>query len=286
MDNFHENESIGENKSSGPVIRVVVTTALNYSKSLRREAEIISQHLNVPFVKRSDRGLQDIKKEFKAEHLLVVGRGKISLSTEDKEFFFHQGMAKLRINEICNGKTDQMIKAMDIKPGDTILDCTLGLGTDALVASYVTGPEGKITALEGSPWIAYIVKDGLQKYKNTKNIKMQQAAKNIEVISENHLDFLLSAADSSYDIVYFDPMFRRPMTKPCAMNTMRAFTNSSPLKVEAISQAVRVARKRVVIKESRDSGEFERLGIKNVQGGKYSQVAYGIIVKGRDKYEY
>lgn len=46
---------------------------------------------------------------------------------------------------------------------------------------------------------------------------------------------------------------------------------------ETVAEARRVARRRVVMKERRESEEFERLGFFEVVGGKYSRVSYGVM---------
>jgi hypothetical protein len=40
---------------------------------------------------------------------------------------------------------------------------------------------------------------------------------------------------------------------------------------------MRVARKKVVLKERNDSGEFDRLGFTHIQGSKNNPIAYGVI---------
>ena len=52
------------------------------------------------------------------------------------------------------------------------------------------------------------------------------------------------------------------------------------LQSKALVEALRVAKKRVVIKETKDSMEFKRLNISQIYGGKYSSVSYGVIDKG------
>ena len=61
---------------------------------------------------------------------------------------------------------------------------------------------------------------------------------------------------------------------------MRAIANMEQLQGKALVEALRVAEKRVVIKETKDSMEFERLNISQIYGGKYSSVSYGVIDKG------
>jgi hypothetical protein len=84
-------------------------------------------------------------------------------------------------------------------------------------------------------------------------------------------------ADRSFDIVYFDPMFRAPILKSSNVNPIRTLANMQPLTAEAIQQACRLARKKVVVKDAAGSSEFARLGINTIVGGKYSSISYGII---------
>lgn len=61
-------------------------------------------------------------------------------------------MAELRIKNIIDGNPDHMTTVMGLTKGMSALDCTLGLGTDAIVASYIAGESGLIQALEGSAY--------------------------------------------------------------------------------------------------------------------------------------
>jgi hypothetical protein len=82
--------------------------------------------------------------------------------------------------------------------------------------------------------------------------------------------------DRSVDIVYFDPMFRRPVLSSSALRPLRSQAEERPLSEAAVREAVRVARRRVVLKDHRDSGEFERLGFVRRRVSS-SKVAYGVI---------
>jgi hypothetical protein len=57
---------------------------------------------------------------------------------------------------------------------------------------------------------------------------------------------------------------------------LRTLANPAPIAVEALKEAKRIARKRVVVKETRNSREFERLGLPERAGGRYSRIQYGI----------
>ncbi|MCL6478487.1 MAG: class I SAM-dependent methyltransferase [Peptococcaceae bacterium] len=255
-----------------------VTTSLRANKNLLAKAEKISGELKIPLLTRNNRSIDQIILENNLHGVLVVGKGRLSYVYPGGEFFFHPGMAKLRINEVLNGKTDQMIKALDITPGDRVLDCTLGMGSDAIVISFVN-EDGEVIGIEQSPVISLIVREGLATYGDGTDSGLERAMRRIKVICADHREFLRTQPDRSADLVYFDPMFRLPGKRSCAIGAMRPLADYSPLSEETLREALRVARRRVVVKEARNSREFSRLGIEKIAGGKHSPVAYGIIEK-------
>lgn len=258
---------------------IAVTTTLAKSAEECVKAGEISRMLNIPLYSRKNIGIEKLIRQYSLQGIVIVGREKITYSYPGGEFFFHPGMAKLRINEILNGKTDQMIKALDLIPGDTVLDCTLGLGSDAIVSSFVSGT-GEVIGIECSPVLSLIVKEGLANYSRGISTGLKGAMRKIKVICADYNHFLKNQPDGSVDIVYFDPMFRISGHKSSSMEAMRPLTNSSSLSPEAIGEALRVTRRRVVVKELRNSPELTRLGLARVTGGKYSPVSYGVIEKG------
>lgn len=275
--NHHGN--INEKAGCGLCIPGIVTTALSESPEFISRALLISQELNFPFVRRNNKGIKKLAEEYGVTGVIVVAGKRISFHMENGEFFFHPGMAKLRIKEMLHGKTDQMVKSMNICPGDAILDCTLGLGSDALVASFAAGPEGSVTGLESSPVIELLVREGLAGLQDAEEMEMTLAAERITTVNAHHFDFLRQAPDNAYDTVYFDPMFRLGIKGSSAMNAMRPLADQTPLCGLVLQEALRVCRKRVVVKEKKGSAEFQRLGISKAGGGRYSPVAFGIIIK-------
>jgi hypothetical protein len=74
-------------------------------------------------------------------------------------------------------------------------------------------------------------------------------------------------------------MFRRGYHRSNAINAIRPLAEHEPLNTGIIKEALRVAKYRVVLKESTTSPEFDRLQCSSVKGGKYSPLAYGIWQK-------
>lgn len=261
---------------------LAVTTSLRENENLSAKSMEIGKQLNIPLLFRKDRSIKELFCEYELEGIIMVGSERISYIYPQGDFFFHPGMAKLRINGILRGKTDQMIKALDLLPGDTVLDCTLGIGSDAIVISYLN-ELGEVTGLEKSPVICLIVREGLSSYKG-RDYKLQQAMSRIKVTCTDYNAFLKKQPDNSFDIIYFDPMFRVPKTKSSGIGAIRVLADKSPLSPEILREAMRVSRQRVVVKEGRNSQEFSRLGITNISGGKYSPIAYGILEKRGGRY--
>ncbi len=75
-------------------------------------------------------------------------------------------------------------------------------------------------------------------------------------------------------------MFKEPNRKSTSINSFRDFANHKGLTKEILMEALRVCKKRVVMKERQGSNEFEKLGIEKYYGGKKSgAIIYGVIEK-------
>lgn len=238
-------------------------------------ARDISQEINIKYIPRQNQTLKRIKSQYDLTHLLVVREDKIQV---DDEFFFHPGMAVPRIKMLKKGLEDPMIRAMNLGPGDKVLDCTLGLANDAIVASFVVGEKGEVVGLESSPIIYEITKWGLKYYREGSK-DCRNAMENIKVVFTNYEIYLNELWDNSFDLVYFDPMFDIPYHKSSGIKGLRKYANYQKLGKHVLSEALRVARKRVVIKDRRDSTRLQELGINHIEGGKYSPIIYGIFSK-------
>lgn len=107
-------------------------------------------------------------------------------------------------------------------------------------------------------------------------IKVNEALRRIDVRLGDHLEYLKAQPDNSIDIVYFDPMFRVPMTDSAAISPLRKFANPAALSTESVAEAVRVARKTVLLKEKALSGEFARLGFTELLRTS-AKTSYGVI---------
>lgn len=254
----------------------IVTTIRKPNQAQEAFAEEISLKLGGQFVRREDFSFDTLKKLHGAKNILLVKKSSLGIITSDGELFFHPNTAHLRIKNLRGGAGDRLIDALKISEGAKVLDCTLGLGSDAIVESFIAGAAGKVVALEINPLIAEVVSYGLKNFSDD-SPHILQAMRRVKVINADCGEFLKTCADNSFDVVYFDPMFRRPIQKSSGLNPIRPLADNRPLTKEIILEACRVAKFRVVMKEHNGGLEFERLGFKLAEGGKYSSVAFGVI---------
>ncbi len=260
-------------------ISAIVTTVRRgqkYTEANRTLAARTAAALGIPNVPRGNDSLAELRAAYGVDAALVARRGLLTLVTAEGELFFHPGMSHLRIKNLLLGHGDHLVNALGLTEGMHVLDCTLGTGADAIVESFAVGAQGTVTALEANPLIAAVIADGLA-HATGDNYEMHAAMRRIVVHHADALTYLRAAETDSCDVVYFDPMFRRPLHESAGMNALRVCADMRALTEETIAEARRVARLRVVMKERRESAEFERLGFTHITGGKYSRIAYGVM---------
>lgn len=260
-------------------MNVIVTTINKPDPLVAEYARTLSARLDAPLVERSGRSLAALRAEYGTDTVLVAAKAGPVVHTPGGEYFFHLSMAELRINNLRDGNHDHMVAAMNLLPGMSVLDCTLGLATDAIVASYAAGEGGRVVGLESSPLIAAIAANGLTGFTGDRP-EINAALRRITVVSADYNDYIATLPSASFDVVYFDPMFRSPVSTSSSMKPIRHLADHRPVSIAALAAARRVARRRVVLKEASGSREFARLGFATVVGGKYSSVHYGVLETG------
>ena len=261
--------------AAGSAIVTTVRRGTRYTEANRALAARTAKELGIPNVLRGNDSIEELRKTYNVDAVLVARQGLLTLVTTEGELFFHPGMAHLRM-KILLGHGDHLVRALGLTEGMHVLDCTLGIGADAIVESFAVGASGSVTALESNALIAAVIADGLA-HAIGDNYDMHAAMRRIVVHHADALTFLRAAADKGYDVIYFDPMFRRPLHESAGMNALRVLADMRALTEETIAEARRVARCRVVMKERRGSAEFARLGFTHIMGGKYSRIAYGVM---------
>ena len=269
-----------EPSTKGMLRGIVCTTPWKETKAQRDLADDLSRWFDCPVVRRNDRSILAVCTDEGVETVVVAdGVPKVyRKSTPDAPIFFHPGMAFLRIQGMLRGETDRLVRAAGIEPGMTVLDATLGGGTDTLTLAHAVGDGGLVIACEVEPVLfnlfRYAKAHGFAPYS-----ELACLAERIELVGMHHLDWLRGMPDDSADVVYFDPMFRtESLGRSAGMDALRMFTHPDPLSMEAVSEAKRVARQSVIVKERPMSREFRRLGL--TVDKPRAKLAYGVWWKG------
>jgi 16S rRNA (guanine1516-N2)-methyltransferase len=148
------------------------------------------------------------------------------------------------------GRGQLIAKAVGIKSGfkPIILDLTAGLGQDAFVLASLGCT---VTMLERSPVIAALLQDALMRGKKEPWFSELK----LNLIFTEAKNYLISLEkENQPDIIYFDPMF--PSTKKTAlvkkeMRMLRDLLGDDLDADELLTQALKSARKKVVVKRPR-----------------------------------
>lgn len=255
---------------------MIITTGNTPIPEIIERAQLLAARTGCTYVPRGTHSLPKLVKRHGEEEVLVVLQEAVRLLRPGMPMMeFHPSMGFVRAKRILKGDPDPLLTAAEMVPGDSVLDCTAGLGTDSLLFSVFGGETSKVTALESSLPLYALLMEGMSHYTSSQE-QVNAALRRIRVVHSNHLDYLRSQDDRSVDIVYFDPMFRVPLTDSDAISPLRQFANGNALSPEAVTEALRVARKTVLLKEKALSGEFARLGFTELLRGS-SKTSYGVI---------
>lgn len=255
-----------------------ITTAGRTNDEMIIMAKQTAIELEIKYVQRQKRSLLDLM-ESEQDDCIVVGKNRLELYPfrEDDSFFFHPNSSMFRVRRLMKGDHDPFIDAAKLKPGMTLLDCTLGLASDSIVASYIVGPRGKVIGVEANPYMAFLVEKGLRYWRSDLE-EMNEAMRRIQVIQNHSLEIMTQFADNSVDCVYFDPMFEERILESDGIRGLSRFANFDSLTIEMIHHSLRIARQRVILKDHYRSTRFLDFGFK-VYKRKTSKFHFGVLEK-------
>ncbi|WP_207634175.1 class I SAM-dependent methyltransferase [Halalkalibacter urbisdiaboli] len=237
---------------------MIVTTARKGAEQLYEKALMFAEKIDGRFIVRKEQSVEDLK-ELYNNHVLVVGKGKVTLyHLEHKEpFFYHPNSAMFRVKQYLRTNYDPLVEAAQLSEGKDFLDCTLGLASDSLVAKVAVGNCGRVVGVEANPYLACLVDFGLKNWQEGSK-EMLEAMRGIEVIHTSHLDYLSSLPDNAFDVVYFDPMFEQHLANSTGIKGLKWFACHDDLSEQVIVEAKRVAKKRIVLKDHWQSTRFDK----------------------------
>lgn len=255
-----------------PTPRYLVTVPHSAEPKQEARAMELARRLGLPYCPRRGKAVPELLEEYGVD-LLVVSKGvQIELVGPSGRYGFHPNMALHRLAALKAGKPDRLVDVAGLCPGDKVLDCTCGLGSDAIVASHAVGPRGKVRALEASPVLAAMVAGGLASYTHREQ-DLVEAMRRVDVCPGHSDEILASEATDAWDVVYFDPMFERTIEKTKGLDGVRMVATPGLPSSKTIKEARRVARRCVVVKDRRPGDYLNAMGIPVVSDVK--QVWYG-----------
>lgn len=238
-------------------METIVTTAYRPTAATIAEAERIAEELDIQFIVRNKRSIDKMHADEQLD-ILVASKERLEFYPMGKTepFFFHPNSAAFRTKRPL--ERDPLIEVSGLARGDSFLDCTLGMASDAITVSQYIGSDGNIVGCESNPNIAYILKKGLSRYDAMPHLT--EAMRRIRVVSLDAVDYLKTLDNGVFDIIYMDPMFTEEIKEASNFTAVRSSANMGQLTDEWMKEAKRVAKKAVVLKAHFRSRDFERFG--------------------------
>lgn len=230
----------------------VVTTAPSGDPA---EAEELARRFSLRAERRGARTLAQVLAEAAGAPVLVLASRRADLHTATGTFRAAVGMAYLRLLRARKGETDPLVAAADLRKGDRVLDATLGLAGDALVAAHATRAD--VIGLEADGLLGAFAQSALRRLPRPG----QEAGALVRVLHADHRTFLPDQPERSFDVVLLDPMFRRARDSGPLFEILRARAEHAPLTPQTLREALRVARRGVLVKDAAPGEELRRLGL-------------------------
>jgi hypothetical protein len=259
-------------------VPLAVTTSGKPDEALTQKARAAASAWGLPFIARRKKEPIGPLLGTVADAFLVFGRestGQETVVLLDAEgsFGFSAGMGHLRRLRLQqkDQQPDALVRVAELRPGDTVLDCTLGLAQDALVTSLVVGPTGRVVGLEKSLALYAVISEGLQRY------DLGPDSSPIEVVHADAAQHLKTLPTGAFDVVFFDPMFAKPRKSQPAFEMLRRYAEHAPLTPETLEEGRRVARRWVVVKGARYSDDLKKLGLTPEPGTHHTDVIWGRV---------
>ncbi len=186
----------------------------------------------------------------------IVGRDHDAVVVGDNApAFVQRGLLRMKLQE---GARHPFVRAIlgERSKASRVLDMTAGLGGDAVhvaAAATAAGVDVDVTAVEGSVVVHALLEEGLPRLRRDDEAGAGAARVRLWPQAADHaavVDDAIAAGDR-YDVVFFDPMMRRPLRSTPSFSVLHRFAKTTPLTVELVQRALQLAP-RVVIKHGKE----------------------------------
>lgn len=259
---------------------MIITTAFDETEALRLQAEALSLKLNIPFYSRNKKTIKYLLEQVDSDIFVVNNQRGLSYYQKGfEEVFFHPNMAMHRIKQLERGQKDSLVTACQLQSGMSFLDCNLGLASDTLVANYIVGEEGKVISLEKSFPLAIVVEEGLRYYAKHEKREWESLIERVKIKNNDNLEYLKGCPSDSFDVVYFDFMFDHSIESSHGIKVIKPIVSYDLMTHEHVQEALRVAKKRVVVKSNYGNHTIQELGFEIKRENQKRHFFYGVIEK-------
>jgi 16S rRNA (guanine1516-N2)-methyltransferase len=248
------------------LVQGIVTTSASGDSAEARE---LAARFGLRAEDRAGRTLAAVLGDARGAPVLVLAARRADLYEGGRAFRASVGMAFLRVLRLRRGEVDPLVTAAELRAGDRVLDTTLGLGGDALVAACATG--GQVIGLEKDGLLGAFTQAGLRRLQK----HGREPGRLIDVRCADHREFLRAQRDSSFDVVLLDPMFRRAGDAGPLFDLLRVHAEHARLDAETLREARRVARRGVLVKDAASGLELGRLGLVPKLTRRSASIAFG-----------
>ncbi|OGQ20256.1 MAG: hypothetical protein A2138_24045, partial [Deltaproteobacteria bacterium RBG_16_71_12] len=202
-------------------------------------ARLVSARLDAPLLPRA--ALAELFSSSGAAHLYVVARAHDEVRTPAGGGCFVQpALLKIKLNDAESHPLLRALKGDDARV-ERLFDATLGLAADAMHAAVVLGCE--VVGTEASPVMFSLLEEGLPRMARTEPRIARVRPTNAEACAT-----LATLPDGSFDVVMLDPMMSRPKRSTPSFEVLRSFAMTARADAALLREALRVARRRVVLK--------------------------------------
>lgn len=255
-----------------------VTTAGRTNQEMIEEAKKVARELSCHYKERNKKSIQSLQLLLK-DDCIVVGKERLELFLlgVTDPFFFHPNSSMFRIKRLLKGNSDPFIDATGLTSGMSLLDCTLGLASDSIVASFIVGSTCSVTGIEANKYLAYFVRKGLLSWSSGLS-EIDLAMGRINVQNSLSLSYLQNISSDEFDVVYLDPMFEETILESDGIRRLAQLAVYNEVTSALIVEAKRVARSRVVLKDHFRSNRFEQFRF-NVLKRPSAKFHFGILAK-------
>lgn len=237
-------------------MKTIVTTAGRPTDFTIQLAKNASSQLGMPYIDRLKRTVTQMQQHYHCEVLVAAKSQWEYYGANTKEpFFFHPSSAMFRLKRVERGERDPFLEACQLQSGDSFIDCTLGYASDSLLASYAVGETGTVIGCEANPVLAFILEEAFHNGR-TDYVEFQTLMDRIHIVSSDAVSYLKQLEDQSVDVIYMDPMFDTTVEASANISPLRSLGVQDALTLEWVEEALRVARRRIVLKASYRSPWF------------------------------